>query len=302
MKKAQKAICSLTAALLSWFGMAATTHAQSSPSPAGKDGRGFVFYEAFEGDSNADGQVMTLSSSAAYKFNQHFSIGAGLPIYFDRASSSTTGTASSTGIGNVFVVLRSAWKNPVLNYTTALMGTAPSGDTKKGLSTGHATFDWDNRVGHDISIFTPFLDAGMGNSLMDTRFFLRPFTSYGMLAHFEAGTDIDLTHSFSLTLSGYDVAPWGTQTVISRVVAAGAPGKSGGVTHGRAFENSHTTTGSASLTADDGYTAGLSFNPTPYLDLDLGYTRSVHYALNTVSFGVGVNLSSLLGKSSRSNQ
>ena len=283
------------------FGPAAAVavHAQSLPNAAGHE-RGFVFYEAFEGDSNSDGRVMILSSSVAYHFNSHFSAGVGIPVYFDQATS-TTGTTTSSGVGNVFVTLRAAWKNPLVNYATSLTGTAPSGDTKKGLSTGHATFDWDNRLDHDISVFTPFVDAGVANSIMDTRFFQRPFTSYGNLAHFEAGTDIDLSHSFSLTLSGYDIAPWGTQTIISRVVTAGSSGKAGGATHGRAFEASHSTTGTASLTSDDGYTAGLSFNPRPYLDLDVGYTRSVHYALNTISFGVGVNLSSLFGKSTHPN-
>jgi hypothetical protein len=144
------------------------------------------------------------------------------------------------------------------------------------------------------------VDAGVANTIMDTRFFQRPFTSYGTLAHFEAGTDIDLSHSFSLTLSGYDIAPWGTQTIISRVVTAGSAGNPTGIKHGRAFEGSHVTTGTASIASDDGYTAGLNFSPRPYLDLDLGYTRSVHYALNTVSFGVGVNLSSLFGKATHS--
>ena len=287
--------------LLLLLGAPLTARAQSPPSPAGNE-RGFVFYEAFEGDSNSDGRVMVLSSSVTYRFYSHFSAGIGIPVYFDQASSSTTGTTSSSGIGNVFAMVHGGWKNPLLNYATALTVTAPSGNTKKGLSTGHATFDWDNRLDHDVSVFTPFVDLGVANSVMDTRFFQRPFTSYGRLAHFEGGTDIDLSHSFSLTLSAYDIAPWGTQTIISRTVPSAAAGNSGSVKHGRAFENSHQTTGTASLTSDDGYTAGLGFNPRPYLDLDLGYTRSVHYALNTISFGVGVNLSSLLSKSTRSNR
>lgn len=274
-------------------------YAQSSPSPAGSE-RGIVFYESFEGDSNSDGQVMVLSSSATYHFNQHFSAGIGIPIYFDHLNSSTTGVASTSGIGNVFATVRAVWKSTILNYGTSLTGTAPTGDSKKGLSTGHATFDWDNRVNHDFGVLTPFVDLGAGNSIMDTRYFLRPFSSYGYLAHFEAGTDVDLTHSLSVTLSGYDIAPWGTQTIISRVVPAGSPGKSGSATHGRAFENNHLTTGTASLTSDDGFNADLSFSPKPYLDLDLGYSRSVRYALNSVSFGIGVNLSSMLGKKPQS--
>jgi len=280
------------------FGTCLSAHAQSSPSPAGSE-RGIVFYESFQGDSNSDGQVMVLSSSATYRFNQHFSIGVGIPIYFDHPASST-GATSSSGIGNVFATVRAVWKSPVLNYGTSLTGAAPTGDSNKGLSTGHATFDWDNRVNHDLGVLTPFFDLGAGNSITDTRYFLRPFSSYGYLAHFEAGTNVDLSHSLSLTLSVYDIAPWGTQTVFSRVVAAGSPGKSGSVTHGRAFENNHLTTGTSSLTSDDGFNAYLSFNPKPYLDLDLGYTRSVRYALNSISFGIGVNLNSLFGKSNQS--
>jgi len=289
------------ALFLFFFGISIGIHAQSSPSPAG-DERGLVFYESFEGDSNSDGQVMVLSSSATYHFNQHFSAGVGIPVYFDHPNSSTTGTTSTSGVGNVFATVHAVWKSPFLKYGTALTGIAPTGDSKKGLSTGHATFDWDNRVNHDFGVLTPFFDLGVGNSIMDTRYFLRPFSSYGYLAHFEAGTDVDLSHSLSLTLSGYDIAPWGTQSVISRVVPAGAPGKPGSVTHSRAFENNHLTTGTASLTSDEGFNANLSFSPKPYLDLDLGYTRSLRYALNSVSFGVGVNLSSLFGKKNQSGK
>jgi hypothetical protein len=103
----------------------------------------------------------------------------------------------------------------------------------------------------------------------------------------------------SLTLSAYDIAPWGTQILASRVVQSGAAGSPGAAKHGRVFEKAHQTTGTATLARDNGFTAGLSMSPRPYLDLSLGYSRSVHYALNTVSFGVGVNLSSLLGKTSR---
>src|SRR5260370_1087501 len=95
------------------FGTCLSVHAQSSPSPAGNE-RGFVFYESLQGDSNSDGQVMVFSSSAAYHFNQHFSVGVGIPIYFDHPASST-GATSSSGIGNVFATVRAVWKSPVLN-------------------------------------------------------------------------------------------------------------------------------------------------------------------------------------------
>lgn len=233
---------------------------------------------------------MTLTSSAVYRFNQRFSAGVGVPIYFDRAST-TTGTTSNAGLGDFFAALGAAWKNPALNFTTTLTGSAPTGDKNKGLSTGHATFDWTNRVDHDFGRVTPFASAGISNSVSNTRFFVRPFTSFGMAAHFEGGMDVDLAHSFSLTLSGYDIAPWGNQTVFSRIVGHGAVGPGGA--HGRVFETNQQTSGGASLTRDDGFTIGLTASPKPYLDLELGYTRSMAFAMNTVAFGAVLNVSKL---------
>jgi len=46
----------------------------------------------------------------------------------------------------------------------------------------------------------------------------------------------------------------------------------------------------ADLARDYGFSAWIDANPTPYLDMELGYTRSVNYDLNAVSFGVGINV------------
>lgn len=279
--------------------------AQSSASTAAQPSR-FVIYESFAGDSNADGQVMALNSSATYYFTDHFSARAGIPVYFDHTSSSLSSTATtaststtSSGIGDIFLTLRAAWKAPVINYATALTGTVPTGEKSKGFSTGHFTFDWSNRFDRSFSRLTPFIDVGLANSVTDTPYFMRPFATLGPLAHFEAGAGLDLSHTVNVTLSAYDIAPWGTQTVVSRVVAAGSAGKTGAATHGRQFENAHQTTGTASLTHDDGFAAGLIVSPKPYLDLNVGYTRSAQYALNTISFGIGVNVTALLGKTLR---
>jgi hypothetical protein len=276
--------------------VATRTAAAQGSIPTGKANRGLDWNEAFEGSTDSSGQVMTLTSSATYHFGEHFSLGAGIPVYLNR-SASTTGTTTTNGIGDLFVSLGASWKGSALNYGTSLTGSAPTGDSTKGLSTGHATFDWNNRVDHSFSILAPFVDAGVGNSISDTLFFHRPFTSFGYLTHFEGGTDVDLSHSFTLTLSAYDIAPWGTQTIFSRAVARGAAGSGG--QHGRVFETNHQTTSGASINQDNGFTAGLNFSPKSYLDLDVGYTRSVKFALNTFSWGVGVNLSKLFsGKDS----
>jgi hypothetical protein len=264
--------------------------AQGSSIPTAKVSGGFDWTESFQGSTGSSGQEMELDSSAAYHFGR-YSISAGLPVYFNRAILPNA-VSTGEGVGDFTVTLGATWNNSILNFATGLSGSAPTGNVNKGFSTGHATFDWNSRIDHNFAIFTPFLDAGMANTVSDTLYFHRPFTSYGYLAHGEAGADVDLTRGFTLTASAYKIAPWGTQTIISRDVANGAVGSGG--SHGRAFEVNHITTGSASLNYDDGFTAGVSFEPAPYLDLDVGFTRSMSFAFNTFSWGINVNMSRLI--------
>ena len=63
---------------------------------------------------------------------------------------------------------------------------------------------------------------------------------------------------------------------------------------GRVFEVNHLTTGPAFINQDNGFTAGLTFHPKPYLDLAVGYTRSMSFAFNTFSWKMGINMSGLI--------
>jgi hypothetical protein len=269
---------------------ALTAAAQGSSVPTAKTNNALDWNESFEGSTGASGQEMEINSSATLHLGR-FSVGAGIPVYLNRSIFPNTVTIND-GVGDLFVRLGASWNVFVLNYNTALTGSAPTGDKNRGFSTGHATFDWNNRFDHNFKIVTPFVDAGVANSITDTLFFHRPFTSFGYLAHAEAGGEVNLPYSFKVLLSGYDIAPWGTQTIISRDVIAGATGTGG--QNGRVFEVNHITTGSASINYDEGFTAGLTYQPKPYLNLAAGYTRSMSFAFNTFSWGIGVNMSSLI--------
>ncbi|HEY2646929.1 MAG TPA: hypothetical protein VGI34_08130 [Candidatus Acidoferrales bacterium] len=272
-------------------GSAFTAAAQGSSIPTGRTGGGLDWNESFEGSTGSSGQDMEINSSATYHFGR-FSVGAGIPVYLNRAVFSN-GASISDGIGDFYVRLGSSWTNPLFNFGTAITGTAPTGDSNKGFSAGHGTFDWNNRIDRDFGGLTPFLDGGVANSISDTLFFHRPFTSFGYLAHGELGADLDLTHSFKLLVSAYTIAPWGTQTIISRDVVAGGTGSGG--QNGRVFEVNHITAGPASINYDDGLTAGITFQPKPYMSLAVGYTRSLSYEFNTFSWGIGFNMSRLVG-------
>jgi hypothetical protein len=270
-------------------GNALAQEADSSP-------HGFSLSERFQGSANTFGSVNKLDSTLVYAFNSHFTLDGGIPLYFVRPSSSTiaaTGTSSTNGIGNAYLQGRFSLANPILNYESTLTGTAPTGDKTVGLSTGHATADWTNYFDHSFSNWTPFFAVGLANAVSDTMFFIRPYTSYGPVAHLEGGLRYRLARAFTLGGSAYSIDPWGQQTVISRVVKAqGQPpaaASSGAKDHG-VFQNAYTTTGPASIAADHGLSTWLQFAPVRSFNLYAGFTRSTEYSLNTVFFGVGLSM------------
>jgi hypothetical protein len=278
------------------------TPAASSPveNKAGGFTPGWTLGTKFEGSYSGDGGVYDVGSALGYNFSRHFGIDAGVPLYFVSSSSTikknNPGAVSGIGVGTFFTDLRWNYPNQSVNYSSAIHLTAPTGETKKGFSTGHATWNFANHVDHAFGDFSPFLDFGAGNTVMDTRFFHRPYITFGYNAQFNGGVEYD-PGNFSFSVSAYDVAPWGNQTVISRVFRCGSAAKcsAGAPTKNR---KSYTTTsvsaGAADLVRDNGFNAGIDYKPIGYIDIEFDFSRSVPLQLNSYSFGIGVDLSWLM--------
>jgi hypothetical protein len=265
--------------------------AQSNPESAAKDETGFTSTVEFDGTTNSAGQEYELNSSVGYTFTKHFGMDAGVPIYFATASNSTTGSTSASGIGNPSVDLRWRFPNARVNYGTVLTGSAPLGSKSLGVNTGHATFDWTNHFDRAFNRVTPFMEAGFANTTPDARLFVRPYTSYGYNTHYRGGAEVDVWKSISVGAAGYDIAPFGTQTVTPR---GGPPASVGNPSAGK---NPHvptqTTTGSSSIAKDYGYSTWVDASLNRYMDAEVGYTRSASLDLNSVSFSLGFNLGKL---------
>jgi hypothetical protein len=275
--------CRLLAILAASCLLAATALAEAGPSAATKtagEEKGFTLTETYEGSADADGFISDINSTAGYIFNQHFSISMGVPYLFVSPSTSKTGATSASGMGNPSLGVRYSRKGSLFAFSTGLNGAFPVVSSAKGLSTGHATFDWDNRFAHGFDRLTPFLDIGVANSVPDTRFLHRPYTSLGTLGHFEGGSELDLSNKFSVSASGYYILPWGAQQIFVRGKKS-SPG---------------SIKGGASLTRDDGITLGLDYNLARFVDLSAGYSYSAYSVLNTVSFGLELNVASWLRK------
>jgi hypothetical protein len=271
---------------------------------SGDASHGFTFYERFQGSTNTLGVVTRLDTNAGYQFNSHFSVDGGIPVYFIRpsaASTAATGTRSANGIGNVYAQFRLTLASPVLNFASTLTGTAPTGDKATGFSTGSVTVDWSNYFERSFSRLTPFADIGIANSVSDTFFFVRPYTTLGFVSHFDGGARYRIARALHAGASLYAIEPSGRQTVLSRLFApqqqAAAAGNSGrGNRNQGVFESASVTTGSAEIARDHGFSTWIQISPASTLDLYAGYTRSTQYALDTVFFGMGVNLGKVFRK------
>jgi hypothetical protein len=268
---------------------------QQKPTDKADEEKGFTFYETFQGSTNELGQVMKLDTTVGYDFTKHYGVDFGLPFYFVNPSSTETssGGTSHNGIGDAYAEIRATFNNPLVNYATVLTGTAPTGDTSAGLSTGRATFDWTNHFDKGVLGFRPFVNAGIANTISDTAFFTRPFTTLGLNTHEEGGVSKSIFPFVRVGASYYVIEPWGTQKVYSKFVTKtmAAAGHNHGV-----FQNTASTTGTADLTRDNGFSAWVSGRAFHLLDLELGYQHSVPYDLNTVSFLVGFNIGSVVRK------
>src|SRR5438045_93833 len=283
-------------------------HAQN-PSPAAsgpvkQDNAGFYpgwgLGARFEGSTSSDGSVYDLGAGVGYNFSHRLGVDIGVPYFFVGSPSTVQGknpqAASGNGLGDFGADLKMFLPGKATNFASTMHLGVPTGEKKKGLSTGHGTWNWANHLEHGWGMLTPFVDAGVGNTIADTRYFHRPYASFGYNAQFEAGTEID-AGPISLTASAYDVAPWGSQTIVSRLFrcnSSGTCGSSGKSTNRKGYLASNVSTGDASLARDNGFNFGAEFKPLKTIDLEVDYSRRVPLRLNTFSFGIALDIAGVL--------
>jgi|SRR5713101_59559 len=206
------------------LGMSVSAMGQDSPQV--DEEKGFTAIESFQGSLNSSNKLLRLDSTLGYDFNKHFGVFAGVPLYYSNVldtslTTSTTGAAvrrTNDGVGNVYLGLAFRLPHPEWSFTSTVTAAAPTGSTKKGYSTGRVSVDWSNRFGRTFHRITPFIGAGLANTVSDTPLVTRPFTSLGVVGHLEEGAIYDLGHHFSVGASAYQILPSGSQTVFSQVI------------------------------------------------------------------------------------
>ncbi len=268
----------------------------------GDDSRPLLFSN-FSGSTYDPGWLFKLDTAAGYKVNRHFEITAGIPVYFLHMSEQNLedGFESKAGIGNFYIDLRVMGEWDQFYFSSSLRGAAPTGDASEGFSSGRATVDWNNYFEYDSGMWTPFVSAGIANSISDTHFFTRPFTSLGIVGQFEGGLLFHPSWWVSLGGSGYAVIPTGQQKIYSRLYASGIQsgsqsqeGSEDARRKRRAFEESFYTVSDADILEDHGLSGWVDVYFSPDIALEIGYSRSISYEYNTVFFAVRFDLAGLL--------
>lgn len=235
-----------------------------------------------------------------YDFNRKFTIESGIPVYLVATTQSTTqsGATNQTqtnALGDFF--LRLTWDPKPTNfgYHMLIAGTAPTGDTNLGLSTGRAGILWGNHFEKDLGLVTPFGEFLLGNTQSPTQYFQRSYTVLGGWAGVRGGAHVDLGRRLGAEASFYDVAPFGTQKVYSRVVVHGANAGTAHTSKGRPYASQAVTTGGASIAADHGLGVGVSFDPSRRTDISFDYNHSIVQSLDTVGVTISYRIGHLPG-------
>ena len=261
--------------------------------------KGFNEYEVFRGTVSSGEGLFKLDSSVGYDFNRYAGVFAGVPLYFVHDAAATAAdNLSGTGAGDVYFGLDFYVPTAVVNYGTSFTISAPTGSVSKGFSTGHRTLDWTNRFRHRFGGLTPFVAAGLSNTVPDTDLITRTFTSLGNVIHLEEGAEYDLTRRVYAGASAYHIVPLGSQNAVNRL--------NGNQTAGLGTRNDDPGNASASPPAvsqdrirENGADVWLGFEPTRVLRLEAGYSRSVTFALNRFSLNVGLNVGRLFKERAR---
>ncbi|MDP9160267.1 MAG: hypothetical protein M3O09_08565 [Acidobacteriota bacterium] len=176
--------------------MAGCAFAQSNPNSVATKTNDFGLYEYTSFGASHDssgGWSSEMDSAIGYDFTRHFGLSLGIPFYLLTTTTQTSLTGTQTtssnygSLGDVSLRVNANKGSSILNYSTSLGGTVPTGDTSTGISTGHATVNWSNRIERSFNMVTPFAAASIGNSLTSTSNIAAHLPPWAQFQSFVAG-------------------------------------------------------------------------------------------------------------------
>ncbi|HEX8925491.1 MAG TPA: hypothetical protein VF786_06835 [Terriglobales bacterium] len=273
--------------------------AQSAPTAPVSERGVYAVINASGAKDNLSGFSTQLSTAVGYDLSRALWVETGISYYPLVSTEATTSTGTtktnvSNELGDAYCTLGYGSKFESLSYVGSLQGTAPTGSSSAGVSTGRATWHSNNHVEADFGRVSPYVEAGIGNSLQDTKKYHRAYTTLGYVVPAAAGLNFDLGHKLSFDASTYYDLPFGDQKLYSRMVGRSAASVMAGRGR-RPITTQAYAQGGAILAEDHGYNGSLSFNATKRATLEVSYNRSIPDALDTVTATLSYRFGHLRG-------
>lgn len=297
---------------------AAAQTATSSTQPAAPSPTGWTGFIQTQYGAASFYNVITVDADLGYRLTDHLTVDAGVPVIWTRNSYSPVVSHYyywSTLIGEPYLDARYSSTYKEFNYTSVLTGTIPIGNQNKTYTTGRVGVDWFNHVDDPIGNFTPFLNFGASNGSVNQFIIPRPYNSarpyqtLGLMGTVEAGLDYKLNQGHirgaKIGASYYALIPGGPQKIYSRLVFPYSV-LAGDGEHLRYYDSNFESTigkygsslvvggvygvsarkGISSIDRDNGYSLWLDLTRWHPLDVQIGYTRSVHYTLDVYTVNI----------------
>lgn len=267
-------------------------HLPTSPSSKEPESTGVVAFEQFQARSTPLGAVFILNTDVGYAFTSHFTADAGVPVLFDRSPFSLVANHdwrwTTWLLGEPYLDVRYTTNRFGPSITSILTGTIPVSSPERIFSTGRVGVDWFNHIEKSWKGMTPFLNLGAANGTVN-RFVMprpytlaRPYQTLGFISDFEGGASYKFGHGFAIGASAYALVPGGPQKVFSRLVAPDYA-LAGDGNHNRFFDSAFETVGPSRIARDNGFSGWVELTRLRHMDVQIGYTRGVHYAFDSLT-------------------
>ena len=219
---------------------------------------------------STNGWSSILNPNVAYRFNKYFSVDAGTPIYLYINIDANVGTKAKPvfkyspkrgAFGDTALSFEGDLSAFTVDYNGTFTLGLPSGNTDYGLGAGQVTYNINNHFEKGVGLFTPDIELGYGDTsnLVEQRI-LKSYVAVGPLAHFQAGTAVDLPFNVSFEADAYEELPLAKDLVYS--------------TTGKGKKKVTTST-NLDPAEDNGFIASLDIPIARHLTMSGFYQRSL---------------------------
>jgi hypothetical protein len=245
---------------------------------------GFTWFEEFRGSSSSKlGQSLTLDTSVGFNFGSHAGIDLGVPLYRSRATDflGTSDHSWQDRVGDPYADIRANFNDRAVDYATVLTFAIPVQEAGT-FSTGRLGVDWFNHFDHSISRYTPFVNIGIANGILDTRLLNQPYRSLqniatqGFLFYTEGGASVQLSRQVNAGASYYHFVPSGNEQIFSQNLLVQPAG-------------SLTV---SQITHDHGITTFIRLAPTRFLYIEPSFVHNFELNDNAIAFRIGMDFRS----------